>query len=79
MNVNVKPLYFHKQVPSKYTVHVFIYTKSKNIVKRLYIYNQDTLQKARPFPLRFYIQKARYFTLRDFHENFEIGIYIQKS
>ena len=26
--------------------------------------------------VRFYSQKARHFTLRGFHENFEIGIYI---
>ena len=27
----------------------------------------------------FYIQKAIHLTLRDFHEIFEVGIYIQKS
>ena len=35
--------------------------------------------KARQFLLRFYSQKARHFTLRDFHDFFEIGIYIYKK
>ena len=39
----------------------------------------DTFQKARQFALRFYSQKARHFTLRDFHEFFEIGIYIYEK
>ena len=39
----------------------------------------DNSQKARQFPLRFYIQKAIHLTLGDFHENFEVGIYIQKA
>ena len=38
-----------------------------------------SIQKARQCPLRFYIQKARHFILRDFHENFEVWIYIQKA
>ena len=40
-------------------VNVFIYKKP------------DTFQKARQFPLRFYIQKAIHFTFRDFSSNFQ--------
>ena len=37
----------------------------------VYTYKKpDTLQKARQFPLRFYIQKDRHFTLRDFSWKF---------
>ena len=39
----------------------------------------DTFQKARQFPLRFYIQKSIHLTLRDFHEKVEVGIYIVKA
>ena len=42
-----------------------IYKKEK-ITKRVYIKKADTLQKARQFPLRFYIQKAIHFTSRNF-------------
>ena len=50
----------------------------KNVQR--FIYKKlDTLQKARQFPLRFYIQKERHFTLHDFHENFEVGVYIKKA
>ena len=45
-----------------------------------YIYkNPDTIQKAKQFPFHFYIQKAIHLTLQDFHEIFEVGIYIQKA
>ena len=46
-------------------MYVFIYEKRKND-KHFYIKKLDTLQKERQFPLRFYIQKARHFTLRNF-------------
>ena len=47
------------------------------MMKRFYMYKQShTVQKAKQLALRFYTQKARNFTLRDFHEIFEIGIYI---
>ena len=60
-------------------MHVFIYTKS-NKFPNVFIYKTpDTSQKARQFLLRFYIQKARHFTFCNFHENFEVGIYIQKA
>ena len=40
--------------------------------------NPDTFQKSRNFALRFCIQQSRHIRLRNFHEIFEIGIYIQK-
>ena len=61
------------------TTRTCVYTKSKKL-RNFFIYKMaDTFQKSRQFPLRFYIQKARHLTLRDFHEIFEVGIYIQKS
>ena len=48
-------------------------------MRNVFIYkNPDTFQEARQFPLHFYIQRAIHLTLRDFHENFEVGIYIKK-
>ena len=48
----------------------YISTKWKN-VKHLFIHrNPDSLQKARQFPLRLYIQKASHFTLRNFSWKF---------
>ena len=62
------------------TTRTFIYKKIKTKKRNVIIYkNPDTFQKARQFPLRFYIQKALHLTLRDFHEIFEVGIYIQKA
>ena len=53
--------------------------KIKKNAKCLYIYIiPATWQKARQFALRLYIQKPRHFKSHNFHENFEIGIYIQK-
>ena len=52
-------------------VHFFIFSKINKNAKRLYIHReQDTLQKARQFPLRFYIQKSWHFTSIDFLWNF---------
>ena len=48
----------------------FIYTKSKKTAKRFYIEKPDTFQKGRQFPLSFYIQESRHFTLRDFGRKF---------
>ena len=49
-------------------------------MRNVFIYKKpDTFQKARQFPLRFNIQKSIHLTLRDFHEIFEVGIYIQKA
>ena len=55
-----------------------LYTqKSKKIAKRLFIQKARHVSKATQFPLRFYIEKAIHLTLQDFHEIFEVGIYIQ--
>ena len=60
------------------TTRTSIYTKSKKL-RNVFIYTkQDTFQRARQFPLRFYIQKAIHLTLRNFHEIFEVG-YMQKA
>ena len=54
--------------------------KGKQNCETFFIYKKpDTFQKARQFPFRFYIQKGIHLTLRDFHEIFEVGIYIQKA
>ena len=54
--------------------------KAKKVAKRFYIYKKpDTFQKVKQFPLHFYIYKAINLMLRDFHEIFEVGIYIQKA
>ena len=43
----------------------------------IYVYKKpDTVQKAGQFVLSFYSQKRVHFTLRDFHEIFEIVVYI---
>ena len=63
---------------SKDNANVYI-QKAKKLLN-IFIYKKpDTFQKARQFPLRFYIQKGIQLTLRDFHEIFEVGIYIQKA
>ena len=57
-----------------------IYKQKAKKSKNFFIYKKpDTFQKARQFPLRFYIQYAIHLTLRGFHKNFEVGIYIQKA
>ena len=58
-----------------------LYAQKAKKFPNVFIYKKpDTFQKARQFPLRFYyIQKAIHLTLRDFHEIFEVGIYIQKA
>ena len=61
------------------TTRTFIYKKPKKL-PNVFIYKKpDTFQKARQFPLRFYIQKAMHLTLEDFHEIFEVRIYIQRA
>ena len=43
----------------------YVYKKKKNCETFLYSYKKlDTLQKARQFPLRIYLKKARHFMLR---------------
>ena len=63
---------------SKENAHAFIHKKQNNCETFLYTKKPDTFQRARQFPLRFYIQKAIKLTLRDFNEIFEVG-YIQKA
>ena len=57
-----------------------LYAQKQKKMGNIFIYKKPhTYQKARQFPLRFYIQKAIHLTLRDFHEIFQVGIYIQKA
>ena len=57
-----------------------LYPQKEKKMLNIFIYKKpNTFQKARQFPLRFYIQKAINLTLRDFHEIFEVGIYIEKA
>ena len=57
-----------------------LYTQKAKKLRNIFIYKKpDTFQKARQFPLRFYIQKAIHLTLRDFHEILEVGINMQKA
>ena len=56
-----------------------LYTQKAKKLRNVRYKKPDTFQKARQFPLRFYIQKAIHLTLRDFHEIFEVGIYTQKA
>ena len=61
------------------TTRTFIYKKQK-ILPNVFIYiKPHTFQKARQFPFRFNIQKSIHLTLQDFHEIFEVGVYIQNS
>ena len=53
-----------------------LYTQKAKNAKSFYIKKPHTFQKARHFPLRFYIQKdIHLLTLQDLHEIFEVGIY----
>ena len=57
-----------------------LYTQKAKKLRNVFVYRMlDTFQKARQFPLRFEIQKAIHFSLRNFHEIFEVDIYIQKE
>ena len=53
------------------TTRTFVYKHEAQKLRNVLIYkNTETLKKARQFPLRFYIQKAIYFTLRNFSLKF---------
>ena len=55
-------------------------SKKRNNWETIFIYKrQDTLQKSRQCPLCFIFKKVRYFTIRDFDGNFEVGDYIPKA
>ena len=57
-----------------------LYTQKAKKLPNVFIYKKPhTCQKARQFPLRFYIQKSIHLTLRYFLEIFGVGIYIQKA
>ena len=57
-----------------------LYTqKAKKIAKRFYIQKAVHFSKSKTISVTFFIQKAIHLTLRDFHEIFEVGIYIQKA
>ena len=56
---------------AKNKTHVFYTQKAKQLWIVLIYKKPDTFQKTRQFPLRFYIQKARHFMLRDFSWNFQ--------
>ena len=57
-----------------------LYKQKAKELRNVFIFKKpDTFQKARQFPLCFYIQKAIHLTLRGFHEIFEVGIFIQKA
>ena len=62
------------------TTCTFLYTQKAKKTRNVFIFKKpDTFQKARQFPLRFYIPKAIHLTLRGFDEIFVVGIYIQKE
>ena len=64
-------------ISKKQRARFYIYKTQK--MRNVFIFLQkkpDTFQKARQFPVRFYSQKVVHLTLRNFHEIFEIGIYI---
>ena len=57
-----------------------LYTQKGKQLRNVFMYKKpDTFQKARPFMLRFNIQKAIHLMLQEFHEIFDVGIYIQKT
>ena len=59
---------------------MFLYIqKSKKLLNVFTYKKEDSLQTAIQFLLCFHIQKARHFTLSNFQEIFEVGIYIQKA
>ena len=60
--------------------HARLFTQKVIIITERFIYkNPDTFQKAGDFRYVFCIQKSIHLTLRDFHENFELGIYIKNA
>ena len=63
----------------KKTTCMFIYIQKAKKCETFLYKKPDTFQKTGQFPSRFYIQKSRHFTLRNFYEIFEAGFYIQKS
>ena len=63
----------------KYNVRIFMYIyKEEVIVKRFYIPKARPFAKSKTILVIFYIQKSKHFTLRNFHEIFDVAICIQK-
>ena len=57
-----------------------LYThKAKKLRNNFKYKKPNTFKKARQSQLHFCIQKAIHLILRDFHEIFEVGIYLQKE
>ena len=79
LDINVDNNDYHQKKRTCTVLYIQKTKKMRSVYICIYI-NPDTFQKARQFPLRFYLEKSRYFTLRDFREIFEIGIiYIQRA
>ena len=57
----------------------YIYKNKIKLLKVFIFKKGDTLQESVQFPVCLYIQKSRHFTLSDFHDFFEVGIYIQEA
>ena len=53
-------------ISERQRVHLYVYIQETKTTKRCIYKNPDIFQKSRLFALRFYIQKVRHFTLRDF-------------
>ena len=65
-------------ISKKQRASSYIY-KSKKL-RNVYTYKKpETLQKTRQFASRFYIQKDKHFTLRNFLWILQVGIYIQNA
>ena len=60
------------------TTRPFMYTKQKKCEAFLYTKSQTLFKKLDNFRCVLY-PKIIHSTLRDFHEIFEVGIYIQKA
>ena len=63
-------------------VGLFIHTvckKIKDVKKYIYIQKARHFAKRKTISVMIVYTKTSYFTLRNFHENAEVGIYIQKA
>ena len=81
-NVSQKKMYMNENYNDCHhqkTTCTFLYTQKLKIAKRFYIQKPYLFQKARQFPLCFYIQKRIYFTLRDFFNEFLKLVFLYKK
>ena len=61
------------------TRRTFLYTLKSKTIAKLFLHKKPyTFQKARQFPLRFYLQKAIHLTLRDFYEFLKLAFIYKK-